>query len=66
MAESPWRTLIPAQGTLLLFGAAFDQVVLAPWQAVYAVMYPALCVVALCWTAKAIFVRHVVARSGGM
>jgi fluoroquinolone transport system permease protein len=58
--------LIPTQGPLLLFGDAFHQVSLAPWQVLYAVVYPSLCVVGLWWVAKAMFVRHVVAQSGGM
>ncbi len=58
--------LIPTQGPLLLLGAAFDQVTLTPWQTVYAVAYPAVCVAALCGAAKALFSRYVIAKSGGM
>jgi fluoroquinolone transport system permease protein len=58
--------LVPTQGPLLLFGEAFHQISLAPWQVVYAVAYPSLCVVGLCWMAKVMFVRYVVAQSGGM
>jgi fluoroquinolone transport system permease protein len=58
--------LIPTQGPMLLFGDAFHQISLAPWQTVYAVAYPSLCVVLMCWVAKAMFVRFVVARSGGI
>lgn len=58
--------LIPTQGPLLLFGEAFRQVSLAPWQVVYAVVYPSLCVAGLWWVAKVLFVRFVVAQSGGM
>jgi fluoroquinolone transport system permease protein len=58
--------LIPTQGPLLLFGEAFHQVSLAPWQVIYAVAYPSLCVVGLWWAARVMFVRFVVARSGGM
>jgi fluoroquinolone transport system permease protein len=58
--------LIPTQGPLLLFGEAFHQVSLAPWQVVYAVAYPSLCVVGLWWAAKIMFIRFVVAQSGGM
>ena len=46
---------------LLLFGEAFHQVSLEPWQVLYAVAYPSLW-----WLAKAMFVRYVVAQSGGM
>ena len=58
--------LIPTQGPLLLFGEAFHQISLTPWQTLYAVAYPMLCVAALWWTAKAMFVRYVVAQSGGL
>lgn len=58
--------LIPTQGPMLLFGDAFHQIALAPWQVLYSVVYPALCVVGLWWAAKAMFVRYVVAQSGGM
>lgn len=63
---NPVLYLIPTQGPLLLFGAAFDQVSLAPWQAVYALTYPVVCIAGLCWTARTLFTRYVVARSGGM
>jgi fluoroquinolone transport system permease protein len=56
--------LVPTQGPLQLFGAAFDQVTLSPWQAVYAFVYPVVCVAALCWVAKAMFGRYVIERSG--
>ena len=51
---NPVTYLIPTQGPLLLFGEAFGQVSLAPWQVVYAVAYPALCVAGLWWAAKVI------------
>ena len=51
---------------MLLFGEAFHQVSLAPWQVVYAVAYPSLCVAGLWWAAKTMFVHYVVAQSGGM
>ena len=57
--------LIPTQGPLLLFGDAFHQISLAPWQVVYAVAYPSLCVAGLWWVAKAMFVHYIVAKSGG-
>jgi len=60
----PLLYLIPTQGPLLLFGAAFDQVELATWQVVYAVAYPLVCVAGLSWVAKATFVRFVTARAG--
>lgn len=63
---SPLIYVIPTQGPLLLLGVAFDQLTLAPWQAVYAVVYPLLCVAGLCWAAKAAFGRYIIARSGGM
>lgn len=63
---NPVLYLLPMQGPLMLVGAAFDRVMLAPWQAMYAVTYPAACVAGLCWAAKAMFVRYVVAKSGGL
>jgi fluoroquinolone transport system permease protein len=57
--------LVPMQGAMLLFGDAFDQVSLAPWQVGYAVVYPVLWIVALWAVARAMFFRNVVARSGG-
>ena len=66
MWPNPLLYLIPTQGPLLLLGVAFDQVTLTPWQAVYAVAYPAVCVAGLCWVAKAMFGRYVIAKSGGM
>jgi fluoroquinolone transport system permease protein len=56
--------LIPTQGPLLLLGSAFDQVTLAPWQVLYAVLYPLVCVAGLCWAAKAAFGHYVIERSG--
>ena len=63
---NPLAYLIPTLGPLLLFGAAFDQVSLDRWQVLYAVAYPVVCIAALWWVARATFVRHVLARSGGM
>ena len=61
---NPVLYLVPTQGPLLLLGAAFDQVTLAPWQVGYAVAYPAVCVAGLCWLAKAMFGHYVIERSG--
>ena len=61
---NPVLYLIPTQGPLLLLATAFDQVVLAPWQVVYAVVYPVVCIAGLCWAAKSMFVRYVIDRSG--
>jgi fluoroquinolone transport system permease protein len=63
---NPVLYLLPTQGPLLLLGAAFDQVALAPWRVGYAVVYPAVCVVGLFYAARAMFGRYVVAKSGGM
>ena len=62
---NPVLYLIPSQGPLLLLGAAFDQVTLAPWQVTYAVLYPVVCVAGLYWVAKAMFapLRHRAVRS---
>ncbi|ORB58255.1 ABC transporter permease [Mycobacterium persicum] len=62
---NPVLYLLPTQGPLLLLGAAFDQLRLAPWQIGYAVVYPAACVAALYWAADAMFGRYVVATAGG-
>jgi fluoroquinolone transport system permease protein len=60
----PLLYLIPTQGPLLLLGTAFDQVSLTSWQAVYAVAYPLVCLAGLCWAAKAMFGRFIIARGG--
>jgi fluoroquinolone transport system permease protein len=59
---NPVLYLIPSLGPLLLLGAAFDQVTLAPSQAIYAVFYPIVWVMGSYWAAKAMFLRYVVAR----
>jgi fluoroquinolone transport system permease protein len=61
----PVGYLIPTLGPLLLLGSAFDQATLAPWQVVYALVYPAACTAGLCWLARRLFVRYVIERSGG-
>jgi fluoroquinolone transport system permease protein len=61
---NPVLYLIPSQGPLLLLGSAFDQVTLAPWQVLYAVVYPVVCAAGLCWAARAAFGRYVIERSG--
>lgn len=63
---NPALYLLPTQGPLMLLGTAFGQVRLAPWQAGYAVLYPAVCAAGLCWAAKAMFGRYVIAQSAGM
>jgi fluoroquinolone transport system permease protein len=63
---NPVLYLIPSQGPLLLLGSAFDQVALAPWQVVYAVLYPLVCVAGLCWAAKTAFGHYVIERSGAL
>ncbi len=62
---SPLAYVVPTTAPLLLFGAAFDQVDLASWQVGYAVAYPVLCVAGLWLAVRSMFVRHVVAQSGG-
>jgi fluoroquinolone transport system permease protein len=61
---NPMLYLVPTQGPLLLLGAAFDQIALAPWQVAYASLYPGICLALLCWLAKTMFVHYVVARPG--
>lgn len=61
---NPVLYLIPSQGPLLLLGTAFDQVTLAPWQVVYAVLYPVAYLAVSCLVAKSMFGRYVIERSG--
>lgn len=61
---NPVLYLIPTQGPLLLFGSAFDQLTLTPWQVAYALVYPLVCAAGLYRLAKALFSRFVVERSG--
>jgi fluoroquinolone transport system permease protein len=61
----PVLYLLPTQGPLMLLEKAFGQVNLAPWQAVYAVLYPVACVAFFYRAASATFVHYVVAKSGG-
>lgn len=61
---NPMLYVIPTQGPLLLLGAAFDQVNLAPQQVVYAVMYPIVCLAGLWLAAERLFGRYVIERSG--
>ena len=63
---NPLLYLIPTQGPLLLLGAAFEQATPSPWQVIYALAYPTVCVTGLCWAAKAMFGRYILARSGGL
>lgn len=62
----PVLYLIPTQGPMLLFGAAFDQVTLAPWQVAYAVLYPLICAAGLYLLAKKLFSHYVIERSGAL
>lgn len=61
---SPVLYLVPTQGPLLLFGAAFGQLTLAPWQVLYAIGYPLACVAGMYWLARSLFTRYVIERSG--
>jgi fluoroquinolone transport system permease protein len=61
---NPALYLLPTQGPLLLLGAAFDQLRLAPWQVGYALVYPMVCVAGLYRGADAMFDRYVVAKGG--
>lgn len=61
---NPVLYVIPTQGPLLLFGAAFNQVTLSSGQILYAVAYPLLCLVGLCWAAKVLFDSFVIGRPG--
>ncbi|BBX95252.1 fluoroquinolone export ABC transporter permease subunit [Mycobacterium lacus] len=64
LTRNPAFYLIPTQGPLMLLGAAFHQVTLAPWQVLYAVVYPVVCLAGLYWLAMAMFLRYVIERSG--
>jgi fluoroquinolone transport system permease protein len=59
---NPLLYVIPSMGPLLLLGAAFEQVTLAPWQVLYAVLYPIACVAGLFRAASTLFTRYVAAR----
>ncbi|MEO3758117.1 fluoroquinolone transporter permease [Mycobacterium sp. B14F4] len=61
---NPVLYAIPTQGPLMLLGAAFDQVHLAPWQVAYAIVYPLLCMAVLTEVARAMFDRHVIGKAG--
>ena len=61
---NPVLYLVPTQGPLLLFGAAFGQLTLAPWQVAYAIGYPLACAAGLYWLARKLFTRYVIERSG--
>jgi fluoroquinolone transport system permease protein len=63
---TPLLYVIPTYGPLLLFGAAFGQVTLTGWLALYAVAYPVICIAGLYWAGKAAFGKYIVAKSGGM
>lgn len=62
--QHPALYLIPTQGPLLLFAAAFDQISLSPWQIGYALVYPIVAAAALFRLARFMFGRYVIARSG--
>jgi fluoroquinolone transport system permease protein len=61
---SPLLYLIPTQGPLLLFGAAFDQVSLTPWQVIYALLYPLVSAAVLYRLAAKLFGRYLIERVG--
>lgn len=61
--STPVHYLIPTYGPLLLFGAAFDQLSLSPWQLGYALVYPTLCIAGLGRTAHALFGHYIIERS---
>ncbi|GAY17860.1 fluoroquinolone transporter permease [Mycobacterium sp. shizuoka-1] len=55
--------LVPTQGPMLLFGAAFDQVSLSAPQVFYCLAYPLVWLAALGRAAGLLFTRYVVERS---
>ncbi len=56
--------LIPTPGPLLLLGAAFDQVSLAPWQVEHAVVYPIVCAAGCAGRQRRYYGRYVVPKIG--
>ncbi|MGW0520347.1 fluoroquinolone export ABC transporter permease subunit [Crossiella sp. NPDC003009] len=60
----PLLYLIPTQGSLLLLGAAFDQVELTWPQLAYALGYQALWIAALFLLSRKVFERFVITREG--
>lgn len=60
---SPLCYLIPSQGPLLLFGAAFAQLSLAPWQIAYALIYPTLWIAGLYLAGRKLFAHYIIERS---
>ncbi len=61
---NPVLYLIPTQGPLMLLGAAFCQIEVTPWQLVYALSYPFVCIAALWILARRSFIRYVIERPG--
>ncbi|UXA20023.1 fluoroquinolone transporter permease [Mycobacterium sp. SMC-4] len=62
----PVLYLVPTLGPLQLFGTAFEQFEPHGWQLLYALGYPAVCLVALYLAARVLFRRLVVDRSGAL
>lgn len=61
---NPVLYVVPTQGPLMLLGAAFDQVDLAPWQIGYAIVYPLTFLAVFVQVARAMFDRHVIQTAG--
>lgn len=64
LIHHPAFYLLPTQGSLLLLGSAFDQVVLSGWQVAYAVVYQLVWIAGLVVLARRVFDRYVVAKEG--
>lgn len=62
--EHPAFYLFPTHGSLLLLGSAFGRLTLEPWQVAYALGYQLLWIAGLCWLARKVFDRYVVAKEG--
>lgn len=62
--EHPVLYVLPTQGTMLLFGAAFDQVRPEAWEWFYAVAYQLLWIALLAGLARRVFDRYIVAGEG--
>lgn len=60
----PVLYLAPTLGPLQMFGTAFGQFQPEPWQVLYALGYPSVCLIGLYVAARVLFRRFVVDRAG--
>lgn len=57
--------LIPTDGPVFILTAAFGLVEMPAWQWAYAICYPLLWIVALCWISPRAYKKFVVSKTGG-